>query len=760
MSAFGEWFFAGRRVVRTVALMSFGLSALMLVPAQAEAQLSRVGNSQGVVSTRDGVVRGNDAAYDPKHGIYLIVGAYGSVNASFTDANGAIVGAPSFPIGNPSFAHYPRAEYSPDVNGGQGGFLVTWHQNDGQPNVVHAAIVAYPNGVISGDQAISDGSGGGTVWEAAPAIAYSETSHKFLVVWNNFSRQIQGRFVDVNGAPSGQIMTIETGDSRDPSVAWNPATDEFGVSASAWAGGTQPGAFVGFRRVAASSGAMSSRVTWGYTAGTFITDATINTATNHFVVASAGYGVTNYAELDQNGALLATGLLNVGAYDGLAVAYNEASGSILAVGMGNSYDIVGSELNGQGVPISQPAVLTNGGGTSGSFYPRVTERAKVNQWNISYSRQFTSVADQIIATDTSLGGPVSNVQVTIDSPINGAILGPNDTLTISGWAVDRGAQAGSGIDRIDIWAQPTSGGAVFLGGATSFAPRSDLSGTLGSQFLNSGFSVSTNGLPDGTYTITAYPHSTVLNDFAWGHAKSVTVRKASSLPLMSVDSPVTGASITGVVTVTGWAIDRFSSSGTGIDAVHVWAYPAGGGNALFLGAGALGINRPDIGGAFGNNRFAPSGFTVTGLLPSGTYNLVTFARDVATHGFNVWQTRTVTVHAQFVLIDSPAGGNVNLGSTISGWAVDIGASNGTGIDLVDIWARDVSSGVNTFVGRATGPLSRPDVASLFGRSQFTLSGYTATLQNLTPGHNYDLFVFAHSMVTNEWSPAIVRIHVN
>ena len=276
--------------------------------------------------------------------------------------------------------------YSPDVNGGQGGFLVTWHQNDGAPNGVHAVVVAYPAGVISPDRVVSDYTQGGSWWEAGAPIAYSTTSRRFLVAWQTLSGGvIQGRFVDTSGAPTGGVMTLEARCSRDPSLAWNSTTDEFGLSASAYCeeDGSSLGAFVGFRRIAASSGVTSARLKWGYTAGTFITDVTINTSSHHWVVASAGYGVTNYAEINESGGLLASGLLNVGSYDGLALAYNAGSGTILAVGMGNSYDIVGAELNGQGVPIGAAQPLTNGGGTAGSFYPRTTERAGLRRWNIS-----------------------------------------------------------------------------------------------------------------------------------------------------------------------------------------------------------------------------------------------------------------------------------------------------------------------------------------------------------------------------------------
>ena len=127
-----------------------------------------------------------------------------------------------------NFAHYPRATYSPHVNGGAGGFLVTWHM--GLNAGVHGAIVSCsgPTRVVGPVQAI-----GGTAswWEAGAATAYSVASQRFLVVWQVLGGGIRGRFVGTNGAPIGDEMLLANlGTARDPGVAWNAATNEFGLS--------------------------------------------------------------------------------------------------------------------------------------------------------------------------------------------------------------------------------------------------------------------------------------------------------------------------------------------------------------------------------------------------------------------------------------------------------------------------------------------------------------------------------------------------
>src|SRR5881227_2800879 len=129
---------AAGRFLGSMRLRSFPTVVLLaLCPSLAAAQLSRVGVSQGILSLPQ-LVRGTDIAYDPVNGVYLFIGANGSMGGVFTDATGSIVpGTSQFPIGsakggiNNIFAAFPRVRYSPDVNSGKGGFLVTWHQNDG-----------------------------------------------------------------------------------------------------------------------------------------------------------------------------------------------------------------------------------------------------------------------------------------------------------------------------------------------------------------------------------------------------------------------------------------------------------------------------------------------------------------------------------------------------------------------------------------------------------------------------------------------------
>ena len=87
----------------------------------------------------------------------------------------------------------------------------------------------------------------------------------------------------------------------------------------------------------------------------------------------------------------------------------------------------------------------------------------------------------------------------------------------------------------------------------------------------------------------------------------------------------------------GWSIDQTAASGTGVDAIHVWAYPnAGSGQApIFAGIAQYGISRPDVGGSYGG-RFTNSGYNLVakGLRP-GPYQFSVFSHSTATGTFNM-----------------------------------------------------------------------------------------------------------------------------
>jgi hypothetical protein len=136
---------------------------------------------------------------------------------------------------------------------------------------------------------------------------------------------------------------------------------------------------------------------------------------------------------------------------------------------------------------------------------------------------------------------------------------------------------------------------------------------------------------------------------------------------MVIDAPAAGGIVRPDFSISGWAFQQ-EAPGTGVDAIHVWAYPVGSGSPLFLGAATLGDVRPDVGTLFGP-RYAPSGYhlDVTGMA-DGRYDIVVFARNSATGIFNMRRlVRVRVLRPGFevrLAIDAPQPGAVH---RTSGW---------------------------------------------------------------------------------------------
>jgi hypothetical protein len=119
------------------------------------------------------------------------------------------------------------------------------------------------------------------------------------------------------------------------------------------------------------------------------------------------------------------------------------------------------------------------------------------------------------------------------------------------------------------------------------------------------------------------------------------VRLVGPNPLGVIDIPSGTEPVAQTFQIGGWAIDLESTSGSGVDAVHVWAYrdfvtP------VFVGVAEYGAQRPDVAAAYGS-RFLESGYNLLGTLSPGTYLLAVFPHDAVNHEFTPALTRVITV---------------------------------------------------------------------------------------------------------------------
>jgi glucose/arabinose dehydrogenase len=226
----------------------------------------------------------------------------------------------------------------------------------------------------------------------------------------------------------------------------------------------------------------------------------------------------------------------------------------------------------------------------------------------------------------------------LDTPSNNAVL--QQPFAVAGWALDAAATGSSGISAVHVYAYPATGSPIFLGSAQMGGARPDVAGFFGSQFGQSGFGLTARGLTAGNYTLVAFGLVTATN--AFGVVQSVNVRIVAG-SLLAVDTPKTNTTVDRPFAVAGWAIDTGATTGTGIDAIHVWAYPVApaSGSPVFVGTGTFN-DRTDVASIYGA-QFRPSGYAVTASPPPGTWDLVVFAHSSVTGQFDAVQVIRVTV---------------------------------------------------------------------------------------------------------------------
>ena len=305
--------------------------------------------------------------------------------------------------------------------------------------------------------------------------------------------------------------------------------------------------------------------------------------------------------------------------------------------------------------------------------------------------------------------------MSIETPTAGAAGQP---LLVSGWAIDSAALSGSGVDGVDIYANPAAGAAVFLGSATYGGARPDIAQLYGARFSASGFSLRTSTiLPAGAYTISANAHSTATGTFNNMQTVAVTVA-APAPPFGSLDTPADNIAASGELGVTGWALDAAAIKEVDIYRDPVAGEPTG---LVFIGkADIVRGARPDVQAAFPtfpNNDAAGWGFMIlTNMFPNGgngAFKLSVIAVNYA--GLTtLLGTRHVTgANAASLLpfgtIDTPSQGQTVSGTLVNfGWALTPAAS-GIPVDgsTINVYVDGIA------VGHPVYNQFRSDIATLF-----------------------------------------------
>lgn len=96
--------------------------------------------------------------------------------------------------------------------------------------------------------------------------------------------------------------------------------------------------------------------------------------------------------------------------------------------------------------------------------------------------------------------------------------------------------------------------------------------------------------------------------------------------------------------------------------------------------------------------------------------------------------------------------------SVSGWAIDLAAIAGIGVDVVRVRAIRSGTTIEVAWGTATLGTSRPDIGAIYG-SQFVNSGYSLTVANQAAGE-YAVFIDAHSVSSGLWNTKATTLFVD
>jgi hypothetical protein len=358
----------------------------------------------------------------------------------------------------------------------------------------------------------------------------------------------------------------------------------------------------------------------------------------------------------------------------------------------------------------------------------------------------------------TVNGQTRNVKqviptTVIDTPAPGSeVTLPFD---IGGWSIIRDAGvpgAGTGVVAILLNDALLGVEAIIPMAAPTRGPRPDVAALYGERYALSGYTLRVGRMAAGTHRL----HVTGVSagDALASATVDYTVRRA---PVVVIDAPAAGAAVSQPFTLSGWAADMTVPAGSGVDVIHVWAYPAAGGDPVFVGATPGDRARADVAAFFNEPTLAP-GFELTvSTLPPGRYTIVAYAHCTATNAFDVAASVEVAVDnpqppaPPFGVIDTPSEGALVSGAMqLTGWALD-----DTAVTRVAIY-RDPAAGEagRIYIGDATFVEgSRPDVAAFFpAYPRRTRAGWgLSILTNVLPDGGNGMFTFeaeAHDTVGN------------
>jgi hypothetical protein len=369
--------------------------------------------------------------------------------------------------------------------------------------------------------------------------------------------------------------------------------------------------------------------------------------------------------------------------------------------------------------------------------------------NVGFSYQLNAAAlgagsHTITAIATAADGSTGSYSMTvkvlaapppsvyIDSLAPGATV--TGTVTVSGWAIDNITTIGTAISKVQILVDGSAVGSATYGGS-----RSDVCtvypGRVGCPNVGFTYQLNTASLSSGSHTLTAIANDTNSTPESGSYSMIVKVGP-QPLPSVYIDSLASGATVSGTVTISGWAIDSVTTVGSAIGQVQIQV------DGSTVGSATFGGSRSDVCAAYPGRPGCPNvGFTYqlnTGSLSAGTHAITAVATDTDStpdSGSYSIAVKVLGPSLPSVSIDSPASGATISGTaTISGWAIDNTTSIGTAINSVRVVVDGATVGAATYGGIRSdvctaypGRVGCPNVGFTYQLNTTSLSAGTHTI---------------------------------
>jgi hypothetical protein len=305
---------------------------------------------------------------------------------------------------------------------------------------------------------------------------------------------------------------------------------------------------------------------------------------------------------------------------------------------------------------------------------------------------------------TTIQSSCSDIKMDINAPATNTTL--QGITAIRGWAIDRAASSGTGVNKVQIYLDGSSNnGGKLIATATYGIERNDVARIYGARYRNSGYQYvwNTGTVANGKHTLYVYVYSTVSG---WSFStREINVQNPNVR--MDINAPAAGATIQGTTTIRGWAIHQAATWGTGIDKVHIYLDGPAGGDGTIIAWATYGIERDDVARVYGE-RYRNSGYQYvwdTSTVPNGQHTLSIYVHST----ISGWSQHKRTINVQnpvgyidYLEPDSTVSGTYPL----RGWA----KVDQSSIRSIEVWIDGVKRGTATY------GIARPDAGGDYGYS--------------------------------------------